>query len=107
MDDLTARDLGRFQYTGRARDRGLFMTPSLRNIAVTGPYMHDGRFDTLEEVVAHYNEGLIRHENLDPNLLKHPPGGLGLSSNDQEALVAFLKTLTDDSFVSPLSSGLP
>ena len=83
------------------------MTPSLRNIAVTGPYMHDGRFDTLEEVVAHYNEGLIRHENLDPNLLKHPPGGLGLYSNDQEALVAFLKTLTDDSFVSPLSSGLP
>ncbi|MDA7631924.1 hypothetical protein OAG06_05230 [Verrucomicrobia bacterium] len=83
------------------------MTPSLRNIAVTGPYMHDGRFDTLEKVVAHCNEGLIRHENLDPNLLKHPPGGLGLSSNDQEALVAFLKTLTDDSFVSPLSSGLP
>ena len=107
LDDLSTRDLGRFQYTGRARDRGLFMTPSLRNIAVTGPYMHDGRFDTLEEVVAHYNEGLIRHENLDPNLLKHPPGGLGLSSNDQEALVAFLKTLTDDSFVSPLSSGLP
>ena len=76
------------------------MTPSLRNIAVTGPYMHDGRFQTLEEVVMHYNEGLIRQENLDPNLLKHPPAGLGLSANDQEALVAFLKTLTDDSFVS-------
>ena len=107
LDNLDARDLGKFEVTGRAKDRGLFMTPSLRNIAVTGPYMHDGRFDTLEEVVAHYNEGLIRHKNLAPNLLKHPPGGLGLSSNDQEALVAFLKTLTDDSFVSPLSSTLP
>jgi len=100
LDNLDARDLGRFEFTGRAKDRGLFMTPSLRNIAVTGPYMHDGRFQTLEEVVMHYNEGLIRQENLDPNLLKHPPAGLGLSANDQEALVAFLKTLTDDSFVS-------
>jgi cytochrome c peroxidase len=74
--------------------------PSLRNVAVTAPYMHDGRFATLEEVVAHYAGGVKRSGTLDPNLAKHPDGGVPLSAEDQRALVAFLKTLTDERFAA-------
>ncbi len=89
----------RSEVTGRAEDKGKFRVPSLRNIAATGPYMHDGRFTTLEQVVEHYNTGVSRSATLDPNLAKHPATGLGLSKADQAALVAFLKTLTDESFL--------
>ncbi len=58
--------------------------------------MHDGRFATLEEVVAHYSTGVTRSPTLDPNLAKHPDGGLHLNAADQRALVAFLKTLTEE-----------
>lgn len=75
-----------------------FSTPSLRNIALTAPYMHDGRFATLEEVIAHYNLPIPLSETLDPNLAKHPQG-LGLSRDDQAALVAFLKTLSDPALI--------
>jgi cytochrome c peroxidase len=68
----------------------------LRNVALTAPYMHDGRFATLEEVVVHYSDGVHRSVTLDPNLAKHPDGGLQLSPADQRALVAFLKTLTGE-----------
>ena len=85
--------------TKNEADRGKFKTPSLRNVALTAPYMHDGRFRTLEEVVDHYDHGVKRTPNLDPNLAKHPDSGLGLSAADKQALVAFLKTLTDASFV--------
>ena len=68
--------------------------PSLRNVALTAPYMHDGRFKTLEEVVEHYSSGLKRSSTLDPNLAKHPTSGIQLSAADKKALVAFLKTLT-------------
>jgi cytochrome c peroxidase len=60
--------------------------------------MHDGRFATLEEVIEHYSTGVKRSATLDPNLAKHPDGGLHLSSEDKTALVAFLKTLTDEKF---------
>ena len=89
------KDFGLGTITGNPADRGKFATPSLRNISLTAPYMHDGRFATLEEVVAHYNKGVKRTPNLDPNLAKHPDTGLGLSVADQAALVAFLKTLTE------------
>jgi len=89
------QDKGRGGVTGRNGDMGKFATPSLRNVALTAPYMHDGRFATLEEVVAHYNGGVRRGGTLDPNLAKHPDGGLNLGKADQAALVAFLKTLTD------------
>ena len=77
---------------------GSFSTPSLRNLVLTAPYMHDGRFKTLEEVVAHYSGPITRSKNLDPNLAKHPKAGLQLKKKDQEALVAFLKTLTDPKY---------
>ena len=89
-------DPGRFRVTKLEADRGKFATPSLRNIARTAPYMHDGRFATLEEVVAHYSSGVKRTATLDPNLAKHPEGGLQLSREDQRALVAFLKTLGEE-----------
>jgi cytochrome c peroxidase len=93
--DLAGADAGRALVTGKATDTGKFKTPSLRNVAATAPYMHDGRFATLEEVIAHYDHGVKRASTLDPNLAKHPAAGLALTAEEQRALVAFLRTLTD------------
>ncbi len=90
-----AKDLGRRLATGDRADTAKFKTPSLRDVALTAPYMHDGRFATLEEAVAHYCTGVRRSGTLDPNLAKHPDGGIALGAADQAALVAFLRTLTD------------
>ena len=88
IDERTP-DLGRFSITGRETDRGAFKTPTLRNVAVTHPYLHDARFDSLAEVVAWFNAG----GHLPPG-----PGAelvpLGLSPGEQQALVEFLKSLT-------------
>lgn len=95
--DTAFADSGRSTVTGKASDQGKFMVPSLRNVALTAPYMHDGRFTTLEEVIDHYDHGLKSSATLDPNLAKHiPQGGLRLSPEDKSALVAFLKALTDE-----------
>ena len=99
LDDQFA-DPGRAKVTGRAADTGKFAVPSLRNVAMSGPYMHDGRFKTLEEVVAHYCTGVKRSATLDPNIAKHPDGGVPLSEADQRALVTFLKTLTDEKLLA-------
>jgi cytochrome c peroxidase len=93
--DAGPADFGREKVTGNAADHGKFSTPSLRNVALTAPYMHDGRFATLEDVVNHYRRGMKRSATLDPNLAKHPDGGVPLSDEDVRALVAFLKTLSD------------
>lgn len=104
---LAADELGRMGVTGLAADRGKFKAPSLRNVAVTAPYMHDGRFATLEEVIEHYDSGVRRNANLDPNLAKHPAAGLQLTAEEKSALVAFLKTLTDDAFTAPQPDNAP
>lgn len=91
-------DTGREKVTKDPADRGKFRAPSLRNVELTGPYMHDGRFKTLEEVIEHYDHGVERSETLDPNLAKHPKEGLKLSAADKKALVAFMKTLTDPAY---------
>ena len=98
--DGAFKDLGREKVTGKASDRGKFAVPSLRNVELTAPYMHDGRFRTLEDVIRHYSTGVVRSATLDPNLAKHPDGGVPLTDADQRALVAFLKTLTDTQFAS-------
>jgi cytochrome c peroxidase len=98
--DERAADSGRAQVTRRVRDDGKFAVPSLRNVALTAPYMHDGRFQTLAEAVEHYVTGVRRSATLDPNLAKHPNGGVPLSRADQQALVAFLNTLTDERFTN-------
>jgi cytochrome c peroxidase len=105
--DSAFSDLGRYKITQRAGDEGKFSVPSLRNVAVTAPYMHDGRFQTLEQVVEHYCTGMKRSATLDPNLAKHPDGGVPLGADDKRALVAFLKTLTDEKFLqSPAPANL-
>jgi cytochrome c peroxidase len=103
--DADFADAGRGGITGKEWDKGRFAVPSLRNVELTGPYMHDGRFKTLEEVVAHYCNGVKRSATLDPNLAKHPEGGVPLSKDDQKALVAFLKTLTEESLREERGSG--
>lgn len=97
--EISDTDLGRYRVTENAIDRGTFATPSLRNVAVTAPYMHDGRFQTLEQVLDHYSAGVQRTDTLDPNLAKHPVGGLHLSAEEKKALLAFLRTLTDRAFL--------
>ena len=81
---------------------GVFKIPSLRNVALTAPYMHDGRFATLEEVVNHYNSGIQRSPNLD-NVFKSWDTGeaitLGLTDGEKAALVAFLHSLTDENYM--------
>ncbi|MGC4014160.1 MAG: cytochrome c peroxidase [Luteolibacter sp.] len=96
--DVDPKDDGRSAITGRAGDRGKFAVPTMRNVALTAPYMHDGRFATLEEVIEHYSHGVVRSDTLDANLAKHPAGGLNLSSEDKRALAAFLRSLTDENF---------
>lgn len=101
---LAGDDIGRAAVTKNAADRGKFKAPSLRNIALTAPYMHDGRFGTLEEVIEHYNSGVVRSETLDPNLAKHPEGGLALTAQEKADLAAFLRTLTDPALLPAASS---
>jgi cytochrome c peroxidase len=101
--DAKVSDPGRAKVTGKESDQGKFSVPSLRNVALTAPYMHDGRFDTLEQVIDHYTSGVKRSATLDPNLAKHPDGGVPLSEPDKRALVAFLKSLTDEKFQNQLA----
>jgi len=82
---------------------GAFKAPSLRNIELTAPYMHDGRFETLEDVVEHYSTGVLAHPQLSSPALVNADGTpvhLNLSQTEKDALVTFLKTLTDDNFIS-------
>lgn len=88
-------DEGRFHFTKDSCDMNLFKVPTLRNIALTAPYMHDGSLQTLEEVVEHYNSGGANHPQKS-NMLKP----LNLSKTEKAALVAFLHTLTDQSFAT-------
>ncbi|MBP7448916.1 MAG: c-type cytochrome [Flavobacteriales bacterium] len=92
-------DLGLGALTGLPQDRAKFKTPSLRNVALTAPYMHDGRFQTLEEVIEHYNSGGHASTTVDPNM-KYTTGGLQLSAAKKAQLIAFLHTLTDTEFVN-------
>lgn len=93
--DIVAQDLGRALITTITSDEAKFKVPTLRNIEVSRPYMHDGRFKTLEQVLNHYQNGIQNHQNLDPDLKQ----GLALSNQDKAELIAFLKTLTDNKFL--------
>lgn len=88
------KDLGRGAVTNNRFDNGKFRTPSLRNIELTAPYMHDGRFKTLEEVLENYSRGGHNIENENANIAPFP-----LTAQNKRDLIAFLKTLTDTSFV--------
>ncbi|MFK7972479.1 MAG: cytochrome-c peroxidase [Bacteroidia bacterium] len=99
-NDINLTDIGREEVTKLAADKGKFKVPSLRNIALTPPYMHDGRFQTLEEVIDHYNEGIQESSTVDPTVLNTKDTGLFLTDQDKTDLVNFLKTLTDETFRS-------
>ncbi len=98
--DASITDIGREKVTNNVADKAKFKVPSLRNIELTGPYMHDGRLKTLEEVVDHYNNGLKPSTYLDPALENTRGTGLMLSAQQKQDLVNFLKTLTDYSLLT-------
>lgn len=95
LDGDNPADNGREKVTGRAQDIGKFKVTSLRNIELTAPYMHDGRFATLEEVIDHYDHGVVESATLDPTIRPTMATGLRLTEQDKQDLIAFLKTLTD------------
>jgi cytochrome c peroxidase len=99
----TDTDNGIGDLSGDPRDVGRFKSPALHNVALTAPYMHDGRFATLTEVVEHYNSNVQPHPNLDQRL-RDPQTGqprrLNLSPADVAALVAFMGTLTDEALAN-------
>lgn len=100
--ERTTTDLGLAGVTGNQADEGKFKVASLRNVAVSGPYMHDGRFATLDEVVDFYNSDVEPHPNLAEEL-RAPNGNprrLNLNAADRAALVVFLETLTDNDFLN-------
>jgi cytochrome c peroxidase len=84
-------DLGRYEATGRAQDRWRYLTPSLRNVALTAPYMHDGSLPDIASVLRFYNDGGIAHPGLDPRLRP-----LGLTPGQLQDLEHFLRALTGD-----------
>ncbi|RYD78522.1 MAG: cytochrome-c peroxidase [Sphingobacteriales bacterium] len=93
--DMLSIDEGRSHITGLSSDFGTFRVPTLRNIEFTGPYMHDGRFYSLDEVLEHYNSGIKSSLNLDARL----KSGIPLNALEKEQIKAFLKTLTDNEFI--------
>lgn len=95
VDSIYA-DPGRYKITLLGTDSGKFKTPSLRNIALTTPYMHDGRFKTLQECLTHYNTGFHYSPTLDPALSSQVKGRM--SAQDMADIIAFLNTLTDEDF---------
>lgn len=98
--DAEFTDFGREDATNNPADRAKFKVTSLRNVAVTAPYMHDGRFQTLEEVVDHYNEHVQASSTVDPALLGTTSTGLMLDDQEKEDLINFLKTLTDETLLT-------
>ena len=97
--DSQFTDLGAGGISGLPEQMGLFKTPTLRNVALTAPYMHDGRFQTLEEVIDHYDSGGHPSATIDP-FMKYTQGGLQLTREKKQQLIAFLNTLTDMDFVN-------
>jgi cytochrome c peroxidase len=93
--DSIYKDQGRFRFSNDSADLAKFKVPSLRNVALTAPYMHDGRFSSLEEVIEHYNSGGAKHRN--KHAAVHP---LQLSQQEKQDLLAFLHSLTDFDFVN-------
>jgi len=98
--DETFADLGLGAVTGDPADNGKFKSPSLRNLEFTAPYMHDGRFATLDEVINHYSQGLKNSSTIDPLMKKVAQGGVNLTNKDKADLKAFLLALSDYDFIN-------
>jgi cytochrome c peroxidase len=121
--NVSYEDQGRFYVTNNTTDKGKFKVPSLRNVAVSAPYMHDGRFNTLMDVIEHYNSGIQNSPNLSPflrnfsganqmqldslnffgdlgDLSMFPPQSLNLTDLEKKQLEAFLISLTDNQLIA-------
>jgi len=98
--DETFGDLGLGAVTGDPADNGKFKSPSLRNLEFTAPYMHDGRFASLDDVINHYSQGLKNSSTIDPLMKKVDQGGVGLTDKDKADLKAFLLSLSDYDFIN-------
>ncbi|PLK44861.1 cytochrome-c peroxidase [Emticicia sp. TH156] len=99
-------DTGRHRITQTDADRYTFKVPSLRNIAVTAPYMHDGRFYSLDAVLEHYRSGMVNSATLDASLKQNAKPGIAITDAEKAQLKAFLKTLTDDDFLTNKKFGI-
>ncbi|MAN28334.1 MAG: cytochrome-c peroxidase [Mesonia sp.] len=93
-------DIGRAEVTGNEADKYKFKVPSLRNVAITQPYMHDGRFGSLASVLNFYDNGVQDSETLAPILKQNNRLGIDLNEEEKEALIAFLNTLTDETYLN-------
>lgn len=98
---IKENDLGRYEVTSKPSDRWKFKTPSLRNVELTAPYMHDGSFKSLDDVVAFYSDGGVEHQLLSPLIRR-----LNLSKLEQGQIVGFLKTLTGSEVRTLVADGL-
>lgn len=101
--DNKLRDFGRYRITGMTSDSMKFKVPTLRNITHSYPYMHDGRFENLSQVLVHYDRGIVKRNGVDAKLIK----GIKLTSAQRVDLMAFLLTLTDKHFLSNPELGFP
>jgi cytochrome c peroxidase len=101
-EDYTDKGYG--EITHEPKDQGTFKIPSLRNVVLTAPYMHDGRFTTLEQVLEHYDSGIKRNPALGIQLV---PGGIPLSATDKANMIAFMKTLTDEEMIKDVKYSDP
>ena len=90
----------RFSVTAAPRDRGVYKAPTLRNIAVSAPYMHDGRFRTLDEVIDYYSDSVKNSPTISPLMHHVMQGGVRLSAEEKSQMKAFLNTLTDENFLT-------
>ncbi|MBS1774142.1 MAG: c-type cytochrome [Bacteroidetes bacterium] len=99
LDVVYTADSGRYRITTNNDDWGKFKVPTLRNAAVTYPYMHDGRFATLDDVLKHYSDGILASPTLSSLLIKNGKPGLALTKSEQQLIITFLKTLTDSTFL--------
>jgi cytochrome c peroxidase len=93
-------DVGRYRVTELASDYYKFKVPSLRNVEVSAPYMHDGRFGSLEGVLNHYASGIEDSQTLDPILKQNGKFGIALSASEKTQIIAFLKILTDHQYLT-------
>ncbi len=105
--DSVFKDMGRYNITLNDADKGKFKTPTLRNIELTAPYMHDGRFTTLEQVIDHYNSNFIVTPTTDVNIALLDKLRGRITPIEKTQLIAFLKTLTDYDFITNLNFKKP
>lgn len=101
------KDLGRGKVTGNKSDNGKFKVPSLRNLVFTTPYMHDGRFKTLDEVLDFYSSGIKLSPTIDTKMEYAHQGGTRLADSEKQKIIAFLHTLSDSSFTTSLQYSNP